>query len=647
MALPIAPEGQGPQGYLGTLAFLGTVGTLQSLPNIAVGSFVGSIGSPIGIAGGTVGTLISQSNIAVASAVGSILSPISIGGGTISTIQAGNVTASVISGVLQYVATIGTILFMPGVSITTIATIGTLQAQANITIASLVGLVATIGTLVSQSNIAVASLVGSIGSPVALAGGTVGTLQSQSNIAVASAVGSILSPVSIGGGTISTIQSGNVTASVSSGVLQYVATIGTILSQSVTTVAYQGTLGTILSPVTVTGSLQFVATVGSITAGQVSIGDRLLMHSWGYRDIYSSRNTNDVYDVCSSQLYYVANDRDLYATIKEVVTYNRPQGNRVAEATIGCDCSLDMSDDGTKVLYYDATGSLFKEAPVPSLTPVSTLFGTTWTNAIVKYDPANPSTQILIGQIGGTVVSVFDRVGTCHGSITGFLSLNSACLEKEDWVVADRVATGPARNTIYWYQRSTGTLLGIIPNIINADAGLNIHNKTPFTTIGNDQVNGWMVEQGGVPARLIPYNSGSYYPILGDNSIAGTYFYSIYEIPMWGEYDDANPPMQPSYYEQFTLGTIATLDFSVPAREKVLLNSTGAITANIRIPVPVNVANYARIFTTSPARYVVRNTQVGQVFEIDVTQAEGMWGNIQLINSATVIATIDILVTPE
>jgi len=101
----------------GPQAAIGTIGTVQSQPNLAVASLVGSIGSPVAVAGGTVGTLQALANIAVASLVGSIGSPIVVGGGTVGTVQ-------------------------------------------------------------SLPNVAVASLVGSIGSPVVVAGGTIGTIQS-------------------------------------------------------------------------------------------------------------------------------------------------------------------------------------------------------------------------------------------------------------------------------------------------------------------------------------------------------------------------------------------------------------------------------------------------------------------------------------
>jgi len=93
-----------PPNYIGTLASMGTVGTVQSLPNMAVASLVGSvgalpnmavaslvgsIGSPVAVGGGTMGTVQSQANLAAASLVGSLGSPVAIAGGTIGTIQSG------------------------------------------------------------------------------------------------------------------------------------------------------------------------------------------------------------------------------------------------------------------------------------------------------------------------------------------------------------------------------------------------------------------------------------------------------------------------------------------------------------------------------------------------------------------------------
>jgi len=71
----------------GPQAAIGTIGTVQSQPNLAVASLVGSIGSPVVLGGGTVGTVQALPNVAVASLVGSIGSPVAVAGGTIGTVQ--------------------------------------------------------------------------------------------------------------------------------------------------------------------------------------------------------------------------------------------------------------------------------------------------------------------------------------------------------------------------------------------------------------------------------------------------------------------------------------------------------------------------------------------------------------------------------
>ena len=122
----------------GQLADVGTVGTVQAQANLAQASLVGSLAagnvtatvsggqlSDVGTVGtilsgaisasitggnipvvGTVGTLQAQANIAVASLVGSLGSPVGVAGGTIGTLQAGNVTATISGGQVG----VGTIL---------------------------------------------------------------------------------------------------------------------------------------------------------------------------------------------------------------------------------------------------------------------------------------------------------------------------------------------------------------------------------------------------------------------------------------------------------------------------------------------------------------------------------------------------------
>lgn len=131
----------------GQLQYVGTMGTLQAQANIAVASLVGSIGSPISVAGGTigtvqslanlaiaslvglvatVGTVVSQANLAVASLVGSLGSPIAVAGGTIGTVQ--SLANLAIASLVGYVATIGTILFQAVTTVGYEGTVGTLMA---------------------------------------------------------------------------------------------------------------------------------------------------------------------------------------------------------------------------------------------------------------------------------------------------------------------------------------------------------------------------------------------------------------------------------------------------------------------------------------------------------------------------------------
>ena len=144
------------------------VGTLQSGQVTAsiVSGVITSVGS-------IVAPLTASIESGVITSVGSIVAPVtaSIESGVITSVGSivSAVTATIESGVLQYVATIGTILFAnisvpPITAIATIAYIGTLNAIATLSYVGTVEGVGTLGTVQSLANLAVASLIGSIAS---------------------------------------------------------------------------------------------------------------------------------------------------------------------------------------------------------------------------------------------------------------------------------------------------------------------------------------------------------------------------------------------------------------------------------------------------------------------------------------------------
>jgi hypothetical protein len=115
------------------------------------------------------------------------------------------VTGTLDVGPVVYIGTIGTIsspvaisgsvMTSPPAYIGTVGTIGspivvaTILNQPLVTVQGLVAVssvwdVGTVGTVQALANLAVASLVGSIGSPIAVAGGTIGTVLSQIAAAV-------------------------------------------------------------------------------------------------------------------------------------------------------------------------------------------------------------------------------------------------------------------------------------------------------------------------------------------------------------------------------------------------------------------------------------------------------------------------------
>ena len=359
-----------------------------------------------------------------------------------------------------------------------------------------------------------------------------------------------------------------------------------------------------------------------------------IFKAYGYRHWISTRPCNDVYDVVATKDYYIANDRDLYAGVKQIVVYNRRTGERINEIDIGCDCSFDITDDGSKIIYYNANTGYVEEATIPDLT-VTQLFDPGWgsVNAIVKYIPGE--NNIMIAQKGGTSVEIRSRDGTLVDSLTGFTSVQSAAIEPENWIVVDGMETD--KSTIRIFRRSDKTEIGRLPNL--PATLINIHVRVPFTTYGHDKIGCFVTEYGGVPFAVYPIASNSLYPILEYNVFVGTYYFSIFEIP----YEMPTIPRFSNmlYKYEFTLASGSEWDISFLRGTKVLIYSDQIVQVSVRAPIPESPYGYARYYTSVTPNYIPISSSSGTIFSISIDF--GVWGNIKIKNTSSSDANIKIV----
>lgn len=369
-------------------------------------------------------------------------------------------------------------------------------------------------------------------------------------------------------------------------------------------------------------------------------------HGYGYRHWNPvSRPTNDVYDVVATPdgLYYVASDRDLYQSPqkKELVTYDRLLGTRKAAIDIGNDCSLDLRDDGKEVVYYNAKSGYVEAATVPDLV-VTKLFNPSFTagsNSVVKYDPTNVK-QLFVQEVGNN--NLDSKIWTRQGVLVDTISeaateyAIAGCLEPENWVIACQTSSQPQQHNLKWYRRDTDALVGLIPN--RPDTAINMHVRTPFLTVCGDKGPPLVTEFGGVPFNTFRMSSNCLYPILAENSFVGTYYFSIFEVPM----TTATPSTvtQSLTRLDFVVGANASFDLSFLRGLNITILSDKAA-ASLAKRTPMNAAGayqvgYARVYAEpSPIYATVQTvTPAGTDRVWTFTIDWSVWQNIQFNNGA-------------
>jgi hypothetical protein len=371
-----------------------------------------------------------------------------------------------------------------------------------------------------------------------------------------------------------------------------------------------------------------------------------LFQSYGYKHWIPTRPCNDVYDVVATEDYYIANDRDLYTGVRELVVYDRLTGERISSINIGCDCSIDIDDDGRKVIYYNANTGYIEERNIPNLDGLVQLFKPGWpagSNGIVKYIPG--SDDILIAAKGGTVVQQRSRTGTVVDSITTTEYVVAASMEPENWLIA--TYSGAGRDTLHYYRRSDKVEVGRIPNLY--DGFLNIHVKVPFVTFCSDKGPAFMTEYGGVPFNVFYLNTNSLYPILKENLLVGTYYFSIFEIPM----TPLSPPVVTQCYLQRSLtGAAGSDNPRIPAGSSwdisflrglhIFITSDQPLEVEVRAPVPVEVYGYSRVYTSPTPEYVVLDKVVGCQVAVDM-DVPPIWGNLNIKNVGVADANVKLV----
>lgn len=369
--------------------------------------------------------------------------------------------------------------------------------------------------------------------------------------------------------------------------------------------------------------------------------------AYGYRHHAPSRPCNDVYDVVATKDYYIANDRDLYASpqVKELVTYGRYNGERIAAKEIGNDCSLDINDEGSKVIYYNAVSGYIEEADIPNLDNVKQLFSPGWpagSNSIVKYIPNE--TDILIAAKGGTVVQKRSRTGTVVDSITTTNTVVAAAMEPDNWLIA--TYEGAGRATLRYYKRTDKSALGIIDKLY--DGFLNIHVKIPFVTLCSDKGPAIVTEFGGVPFNIYYLNTNSLYPILEENMLVGTYYFSIFELPLLIA---QQPILTQCYIKRVLDGAPGSDNPKIPVGGSwdisflrgmhLTVKSDQPLQIELREPVPVEPYGYSRIYTSPTPEYITLDVITDTVARINVDVKT--WLNVNLTNVGSTDATVKIV----
>jgi hypothetical protein len=359
----------------------------------------------------------------------------------------------------------------------------------------------------------------------------------------------------------------------------------------------------------------------------------------------STRPCNDVYDVVATEDYYIASDRDLYPTpqVKELVTYSRKTGERIASVNIGCDCSIDIDDDGTKVIYYNANTGYIEERNIPNLDGLVQLFKPGWPagyNGIVKYIPG--SDDILIAAKGGTVVQQRSRTGAVVDSITTTEYVVAAAMEPENWLIA--TYSGAGRDTLHYFSRRDKSEVGVVPKVY--DGFLNIHVKIPFVSFCSDKGPAFITEFGGVPFNVYQINSNTLYPILKENVLVGTYNFSIFEIPLiYGvTFERAQ-----CYFERALTGGSdnpkipvgSEWDISFLRGLHVTVTSDQPLEIEVREPVPVEPYGYSRVYTSPTPEYIVVDKVVATQATVHFNSK--IWGNLKLKNIGTGDATVKLV----
>lgn len=382
----------------------------------------------------------------------------------------------------------------------------------------------------------------------------------------------------------------------------------------------------------------------AVTLAKVPAVAGRFFKAYGYRHWINTRPCNDVYDVVATERYYIASDRDFYAspTVKELVVYDRQTGNRISSLNIGCDCSLDITDDGSKVLYYNANSGYIEEANIPNLDGVTRLFNPAWgvADAIVKYIPA--STDILIAKRGGTVVEQRTRTGTVVDSITTTETVVCAAMEPDNWIIS--TSSGADRQTLHYYRRSDKTEIGVIPNAYTGF--LNIHVKIPFVTFSSDKVQSLVTEFGGVPFSVYNISTNCLYPILSENIFVGTYYFSIFEIPF-----THIPKLRAMLFKCTLDGSTSdkpkipvggSWDISFFKGIEVTILSDQPLEITLREPIPQDPFGYARVYTSPTPEYANVDVRSG-VTVARITMDTKVWGNIKLKNLGSADATVKIV----
>jgi hypothetical protein len=158
-----------------------------------------------------------------------------------------------------------------------------------------------------------------------------------------------------------------------------------------------------------------------------------------------------------------------------------------------------------------------------------------------------------------------------------------------------------------------------------------------------------MTEFGGVPVNVFYLNTNCLYPILDENILVGTYYFSIFEVPMT---PGVPPVVTQCYIERELTGAADSDNPKLPAGSSwdisflrglhIVITSDQPLEVELRVPVPVEPYGYSRVYTSPTPEYVVVEKVVGQQITLDM-DVPPIWGNVNIKNIGTGDATIKIV----